>query len=664
MKKQRLLIIVLIFIIFTCCMQNKIFAYSEIYDNNKSYYNNKIDNVNKYYPKYEEYFKKNLYPYIIDEYDIEMIVNENNIFEITENIEVTFDKPRHGIIRSIPTENAIERVDGTKSKNTVQITDITVDEKKFTVDEKKGYKNIKIGDKNRTVEGRQEYTIKYKYNIGKDPIKNADELYFNLIGTQWDTEIKKVNFKIILPKEFEEEKIEFSIGKKGSINSNNIEYDITGMTITGSTLSKLEPNEGLTIRMTLPEGYFKGSNFIINGYIISISAICVICIFIAFKSWIDYGKDYKTNETIEFYPPREYNSAEVNFLYKGEPDPHGVISLLIYLANNGYLKIEKNERDKDPQSFKIIKEKEYDGTNKYEKMFLNELFENSQSNDIDLEEAKKIKEKAKKNGEKINFFEALKKAKNKPIIVNENIKCKLEDAISEIMIKIDESDSIDEIIEQTSRKRKKWMVIMSYIIFILIFLKPISIQYENIIILFFILVMNTVLIKKFLDMKYLHKTLIMLLPIIILTIISIIFTTTLFQMILVDPSYIITAIIGITTICILLIFFKIMPKRTKYGLEILERINGFKNFLEIAEKSQLEAMIEKNPEYFYEILPYTYGLEMSEKWINKFKNIKLEPPKWYISKTEFNFIEFIDFIENIMNLSANTNISSTKNNQK
>lgn len=40
--------------------------------------------------------------YVIDNYDINIIVNENNTFDITENITAYFNVPKHGIYRKIP----------------------------------------------------------------------------------------------------------------------------------------------------------------------------------------------------------------------------------------------------------------------------------------------------------------------------------------------------------------------------------------------------------------------------------------------------------------------------------------------------------------------------------------------------------------------------------
>ena len=45
---------------------------------------------------------------------------------------------------------------------------------------------------------------------------------------------------------------------------------------------------------------------------------------------------------------------------------------------------------------------------------------------------------------------------------------------------------------------------------------------------------------------------------------------------------------------------------------------GFRNYLMTAEKNQLDVLVEENPNYFYDILPYTYVLNISDKWISIF----------------------------------------------
>lgn len=89
----------------------------------------------------------------------------------------------------------------------------------------------------------------------------------------------------------------------------------------------------------------------------------------------------------------------------------------------------------------------------------------------------------------------------------------------------------------------------------------------------------------------------------------------------------------------------LMSKRTYYGTIILGQIKGFRRFLENAEKEQLETLVEENPEYFYDILPYTYALGVSKKWIKQFETIAIRPPDWYDSSyNTFNTSDFTNLI--------------------
>ena len=55
-----------------------------------------------------------------------------------------------------------------------------------------------------------------------------------------------------------------------------------------------------------------------------------------------------------------------------------------------------------------------------------------------------------------------------------------------------------------------------------------------------------------------------------------------------------------------------------------------------------------NPTYFYDILPYTYVLNVSEKWIKKFETINIQAPTWYSGTNNFNVVTFNTFIHTTM----------------
>lgn len=155
----------------------------------------------------------NKYDYTINNYNIDMIVNEDNTFDITETITAEFNEPKHGILRKIPISNSVTRLDGTTSNNIAKIKNINVNEN-YTESYEDNFKIIKIGDADKKITGSHTYIIKYNYTIGKDPLKNEDELYFNLIGDGWDTTINNISFKITMPKPFDKSLLGFSSGKK------------------------------------------------------------------------------------------------------------------------------------------------------------------------------------------------------------------------------------------------------------------------------------------------------------------------------------------------------------------------------------------------------------------------------------------------------------------
>lgn len=70
--------------------------------------------------------------------------------------------------------------------------------------------------------------------------------------------------------------------------------------------------------------------------------------------------------------------------------------------------------------------------------------------------------------------------------------------------------------------------------------------------------------------------------------------------------------------------------RTEKDLKIYGEIMGFKRFLLDAEKDRIDTLVEENPNYYYDILPYCYILKITEKLKAKFDHISLDGPSWYL----------------------------------
>lgn len=581
--------------------------------------------------------------YVIDKYDVNINVNENNTLNITETITAYFNVEKHGIFRTIPMKNEIKRLDGSTSKNRIQITNVSVDSE-YTASKELGDYKIKIGSADKVLTGEQTYVIKYTYNLGKDPLKESDELYYNIIGNEWDTVIGNVTFKITMPKEFDSSKLGFSKGPKGSTSSSGIIYSIDGNIITGSYNNILNVGDALTIRCELPEGYFVGAGLEINimNYIVYLFPILFLIISVLL--WYKYGRDDQVIETVEFYPPKGFNSLEIGFLFKGKANSQDVVSLLIYLANKGYIKITETEEKGllgSINGFKITKLKDYDGNNINEQLFLEGLF-------------------TKKNS---SIFKRKINNQNKVDNVNEVISKDLYNnfyvTIGKILSNINNKEN--KIFEKSASNKSIFILLMIIITYCLITIPPIVTYGITELLLFDIIFPATgfTLLFAFVvgnnQTVYVNgkattsKVFIKLfgvfwgvmfggIPWAILVLPSLI----------PEPIYLVGYILGIACVLGMVICLNYLPKRTPYGNEMLGKILGFKNFLEIAEKDKLEAMVNENPNYFYDILPYTYVLGVSSKWISKFETISLKSPDWYDSPDEFNMVAFSSFMNNTM----------------
>lgn len=606
------------------------------------------DNVSATTIKPSQDSRYNSYEYVIDSYDIDIKVNENNTFDITETIVAYFNQPKHGIYRNIPLKNTIKRLDGTTSTNRAKITNVKVSEE-ASASKSMGEYSLQIGSEDKTITKEHAYKISYNYDIGKDPVKDYDELYYNIIGDEWDTVIGNVTFKITMPKEFDFSKLGFSSGLKGSTNNENITYNVSDKVIEGSYDAILSPGEALTVRAELEEGYFDRAGHILKLGDYLIYLVPILFLAIAILLWYKLGRDEEVVETVEFYPPDGLNSLDVGFLYKGYADNTDVTSLLIYLANKKYIKIVETEKKSlfsNKKDFRIIKLKDYDGNDENEKLFLRGLFK-------------------KKSSTKLSY--SLSKNKNKLLEdndtseeLNEVTTSDLYDSfyitMSTIIYNI--SNKRDKIFDIKASKKSPYINLMIFLTYLIITVPPI-LSYGNtdelivallfpsfgFTFLFFALVGGEV------NMPLINKKL----SLVITKVFDIMFGLFalvpgiffLLPALLQEKLYLIGYLIGLGCVLGLVICNKYLPKRTPYGNKILGRIRGFKRFLETAEKDRLEAMVMQDPSYFYNILPYTYVLGVSDKWIKKFEAISIQAPNWY-DGSSFDLDSFGSFMDSTL----------------
>ena len=280
------------------------------------------------------------------------------------------------------------------------------------------------------------------------------------------------------------------------------------------------------------------------------------------------------------------------------------------------------------KTFELVKLKEYDGNNENEKVFFEGLF------------------KKKNNDNKENID---------GVVTESDLKNKFYKTINKILSNINTLNNRCKLFEISADNKTIYVIFMIIISLLTVIAVPMF-DYSDLnnFISSIIISFCCVSVFKILNFRQLSLVFRIIYGFIFFSTFTI-FLITNFITGSLEFLYLISVIIGNICIIGMLLCLKYMPKRTKYGTQILGKIKGFKIFLETAEKEKLESMVFNEPNYFYNILPYAYVLGISEKWIKKFETISLNSPHWYIGTTNFNLNYFVSFVNKTM-----TSIGSTK----
>lgn len=397
--------------------------------------------------------------------------------------------------------------------------------------------------------------------------------------------------------------------------------------------------------------------------------IPVVFLGISIALWYKLGRNDTVVETVEFYPPEGLNSLDVALIYKGKVNRKDVTSLLVYLADKGYIEIIENDKNIDLKKVNLKQETKNSTNQKIlelENKIIRERTENPLSKKIKYYENMLniyknidtpinyeqygIKPTTKKNGFKIRKIKdydgenSIEKCFMDELFEYGRIEVKnnmLYDhsfylTIRKILSAINSTQNRERIFEDSSLnpKSRKFISFMFLVTYCLITILPMlrysspyfektTLVEKSFLVLFAIVLPAIGIIECiFRKADIISRILIILYGFCIWRVL-------LLSVLIQDIQYFIAYILGIVCMIGMMWCALQIPRKTKYGTEMLGKIRGFKNFLISARKEELEALVEKNPNYFYDILPYTYVLGVSNKWIKKFENIAMVGPFWY-----------------------------------
>lgn len=519
----------------------------------------------------------------IEEYNVEIQVGRDRVVNVYEHIRAHFTLSSHGIYRDIPYKNS-------------KITDITVNHP-YKISSDTGNIHIRIGSENATVIGNQDYNISFKHHL----YGRSDEFYYNIIGSEWQTEIKKARFKVVMPAPFDATKAGVSIGQYGTKGFyGGAQFAVTDNILEGETLQVLPPYNGITVRIEVPQGYFLQTQ---NPYETWVLLGILITGLLSFSIWFLYGRDPHIVPVVTFYPPKDIYAHEAEQIYKEKITRKSLIAILVSLAQQGFLQIKADKED-----FLISKIKDYDGANPAAKRFMDALFSVHKTavtkDDLKIsqtfyKQCNKILKQA--NGSKTKFFS----------------------------------------VASVNAARKFFMILLAVISAALTVFSCCHYNISDSFIIIFIFGFMAFIY----GCSFLEAPLIRFFPTLFQFIILLIVCRDSLQDI--DQSNISQVVFGFISTIICIICYNQLPQLNFTGRMVKSQLLGLKKFIKVAEKKRLESMVEENPSCFYDILPYAYILGVSDKWINKFEDIMKLQPDWYVGRplTLESFNNFADTVQ-------------------
>ena len=570
--------------------------------------------------------------YQFDKISVDIKVNKDKTFEITETLEVYFDEGgiNTGIIRDIQRKSRTTRiVDGKRKSGGYYIAwlsdvKVTLDggyckvtESLYNNDE---FYSIKMQNPSGFIQGNTTHTfvLSYIYDLRDDKVKGFDDFTLDVLGYAMNF-TNEFEATITFPDDVDLSKVSYRTNDKKAWTPDALAGEYASIENGNTIHIKAYPQakeKGYTVQVILPDGYFTAQKTFYWFYII-FAAIAFASIAVAAVIFIKCAIRKRPVEPVEFYPPEGVSVMRFASIWKlGAKNKH-VAALILKWAGMGIITIEADGstdcilkavvdpkaeyKDGKELSQRLLKPaKQCFDTNGEEKYF-NYLFSGI-------------------GGECFTFSTAYFRRSANYTQEHELYN------ITEQLIK--EGDTEPNVAVKSNSKARTALLFICLIptLMVVLYQSILNSAFLPLFFLIFMVVGNIPILN--LDMMKI--------------IIPVLFPIAFYAM----PFGIFYALFGLTAYdycgliyiapvvwalgAFVLRFF--MPdRRTSFVLSDYGRMRGFKNFLLKAELPRIQVLFDDDPFYFAEILPYCYIMGISEKVQKRFAPLNIPVPE-YISQ--------------------------------
>ncbi|MBK9981444.1 MAG: DUF2207 domain-containing protein [Saprospiraceae bacterium] len=312
--------------------------------------------------------------FTIKNFQVTVNFTDEGYANFDETIEVEFSEPRHGIFQFIPYKGNVQ-----DKEVSWAFKDINVEGYNYTTSKENDNIVIKIGDADVLVEGRQVYHITFTVLNTLNFFENNTELYWDILGIHWTTDIENFSFDLKFPDKVQltTNDVRVFTGQEGS-KGQDAELQVFPNEVKGKTTRVFTPGEGVTVAVNFPADTFQPMGALtsfwqIHGLLIAPIFFLLAAFFAKF-----FARNRKQPIMTEYFPPDGVSPVIAGGFIDNSVDNNDVLSLIPHLANKGYLRLESKEekgffKNKNNITFYKLKEAGSD-LMVFETQFFNALF--------------------------------------------------------------------------------------------------------------------------------------------------------------------------------------------------------------------------------------------------------------------------------------------------
>ena len=289
--------------------------------------------------------------------DIEVLADAS--MTVTETIRVRAEgaEIRRGIYRDFPTDYR-DRL-GNRYRVGFEVLDVrrngTAED--YHSERQGNGVRVYIGHPDRLLApGEYTYALTYRTTRQLGFFDAHDELYWNVTGNDWVFPILEASAEVRLPASvpFDAVSAEGYTGPRGAQGQDYRARVDPDEAVRFAATRALAPGEGLTIVVTWPKGHVEAPGAAENlgylirdnaPYLVGIVGLCVLLVYYL-AAWHRHGRDPEAGVIVPLYePPAGYSPASMRFIRRMGYDHKTFAAALVNLAVKGLVEIDDSGSD-------------------------------------------------------------------------------------------------------------------------------------------------------------------------------------------------------------------------------------------------------------------------------------------------------------------------------